>query len=98
MFTSTMLRMYTREAGFFGELAHQAPLRVPSCHHTSVDHETSEFVLVMEDIGGLRAVDQIDGMSIADAERAVDGLAAWHATWWRQADRARRDRPHGEPR
>ena len=30
VFTSTMLRMYTREAGFFGELAHQAPLRVPA--------------------------------------------------------------------
>ena len=24
-------------------------------------------------------------MAIADAERAVDGLAAWHATWWGQA-------------
>jgi hypothetical protein len=85
VFTSTVLRMYTREAGFFDELAHQAPLRIPICHHTSVDHETSQFVLVMEDIGGLRGVDQIEGMSIPDAERAVDGLAAWHATWWRQA-------------
>jgi Phosphotransferase enzyme family len=86
VFTSTMLRMYTREARFFGELAHLAPLRIPACHHTSVDHETSEFVVVMEDIGGLRAVDQIAGMCVADAERAVDGLAAWHATWWRQAE------------
>lgn len=86
VFTSTMLRMYTREASFFGELAHKAPLRVPICHHLSVDHETSQFVLVMEDIGGLRPVDQVVGMSIADAERAIDGLAAWHATWWRQAD------------
>ena len=24
-------------------------------------------------------------MEIADAERAVDGLAAWHATWWGKA-------------
>ena len=86
VFTSTMLRMYTREAGFFGQLAHRAPLRIPACHHTSVDHETSEFVLVMEDIGGLRGVDQIAGMAIGDAERAIDGLAAWHATWWGQAE------------
>jgi aminoglycoside/choline kinase family phosphotransferase len=50
-----------------------------------VDHETSEFVLVMEDIGSLRAVDQIAGMAIGDAERAIDGLAAWHATWWGEA-------------
>ncbi len=85
VFTSTMLRMYTREAGFFGELAHEAPVRIPACHHWSVDHETSQFVLVMEDLGGLRAVDQIAGMSLPDAERAIDGLAAWHATWWRRS-------------
>lgn len=85
VFTSTMLRMYTREAGFFGELAGQSPIRVPVCHHQSVDHETSHFVLVLEDIGGLRSVDQVAGMVVADAERAVDGLAAWHATWWGRA-------------
>ncbi len=85
VFTSTVLRMYTREAGFFDQLADQAPIRVPRCLHTSCDHETSQFVLVMEDLGDLRSVDQIAGMSVADAERAVDGLAAWHATWWGRA-------------
>ena len=98
MFTSTMLRMYTREARFFEELAHLAPLRVPACHHASIDQETSQFVLVMEDIGGLRAVDQVVGMALADAERAVDGLAAWHATWWGQAGRSGRGGAHREPR
>ena len=86
VFTSTMLRMYLREAGFFSELAAQAPLRVPACYHASADQDTSQFVLVMEDLGGLRAVDQVVGMTVPDAERAVDGLAQWHATWWRQAD------------
>lgn len=86
VFTSTMLRMYLREAGFFSELAAQAPLRVPACFHASVDQDTSQFVLVMEDLGGLRSVDQVVGMTIPDAERAVDGLARWHATWWGQAD------------
>ncbi|MEO6318394.1 MAG: phosphotransferase [Acidimicrobiales bacterium] len=85
VFTSTMLRMYTREAGFFDQLADQAPIRVPHCLHASCDQETSQFVLVMEDLGGLRPVDQIAGMSSADAERSVDGLAAWHATWWGKA-------------
>ena len=82
VFTSTVLRMYLREAAFFGELAEQAPVRVPACHHATIDPETSEFVLVMEDLGGLRVVDQVLGMEIGDAEQAVDGLAAWHATWW----------------
>ncbi len=86
VFTSTVLSMYLREVRFFESLAAHAPIRVPSCLHASVDPETSQFVLVMEDLGHLRTIDQIAGMSVADAERAVDGLAAWHATWWRKAD------------
>ena len=60
-------------------------MRVPACHHSTIDPETSQFVLVMEDLGDLRVVDQVKGMEIADAEQAVDGLAAWHATWWGKA-------------
>ena len=86
VFTSTVLRMYLREAGFFDELAHQSPIRVPGCHHAAADPETSAFVVVMEDLGSLRAVDQVLGMDVPDAERAIDGLARWHGTWWRQAD------------
>jgi hypothetical protein len=85
VFTSTVLRLYVREAAFFGELAPLAPVRVPACHHSTIDPETSQFVLVMEDLGGLRIVDQVEGMAIEDAEAAVDGLAAWHATWWGKA-------------
>jgi len=85
VFTSTVLRMYLREAAFFTQLAHQAPLRVPACHHSTIDTETSQFVIVMEDLGELRVVDQVKGMELADAEQAIDGLAAWHATWWGKA-------------
>src|SRR5262245_27250775 len=49
VFTSTILRMYLREAAFFSELAPHAPVRVPACHHSTIDPETSQFVLVMED-------------------------------------------------
>jgi hypothetical protein len=86
VFTSTILRMYIREARFFADLAGDAPVRVPVCHHAAVDEETSGFVVVMEDLGGLRAVDQVAGMAPEDAERAVDGLALWHATWWGRAE------------
>ena len=86
VFTSTVLRMYIREVGFFEKLAGQSPIRVPKYHHGAVDEETSKFVVVMEDLGGMRIVDQVEGMAIEDAERAVDELAAWHANWWNQAD------------
>lgn len=86
VFTSTMLRMYVREVRFFTELSSRSPVRVPAGWHAAVDEETSRFVVVMEDMGLMRTVDQVEGMSVTDAERAVDELAAWHATWWRQAD------------
>lgn len=86
VFTSTMLRMYIREVGFFGHLASESPVRVPASLHCSVDEETSQFVVVMEDLCGMRTVDQVQGMSIEDAEHAVDELAAWHATWWGRSE------------
>jgi hypothetical protein len=86
VFTSTVLRMYIREVGFFEKLAGDSPIRVPRFHHGQVDEETSHFVVVMEDLTGMRVVDQVLGMDIADAERAVDELARWHARWWGKAD------------
>jgi hypothetical protein len=86
VFTSTVLRMYIREVRFFEELAPLVPCRVPTFHHGQVDEETSSFVVVMEDLSAMRIVDQLEGMAVEDAERAVDALAAWHAQWWRQAD------------
>lgn len=86
VFTSTMLRMYIREVAFFERLAASVPVRVPTLHHGAVDTETSKFVVVMEDMAGMRVVDQLEGMAVEDAEVAVDALAAWHAAWWREAD------------
>lgn len=86
VFTSTVLRMYIREAAFFQRLAPESPIRVPECFHAAVDPETSAFVVVMEDMGGLRMIDQVAGMAVEDAERAVDELARWQAQWWDRAD------------
>ena len=86
VFTSTILRMYIREVAFFNQLASESPVRVPAGYYAAVDEETSHFVAVMEDMGSMRIVDQVAGMTLADAERAVDALAMWHAKWWGQGD------------
>jgi hypothetical protein len=85
-FTSTVLRMYIREVRFFEELAAQCPVRVPAYHGGAVDEETSGFCVLMEDMGRMRVVDQVAGMSPDDAAHAVDELAAWHAQWWGRGD------------
>ena len=85
VFTSSVLRMYEREVKFFDELATQSPIRVPRGFHGAVSDDGATYALVMEDMGGHRQVDQNEGMTLADAERSVDELAAYHATFWRRA-------------
>lgn len=85
VFTSTMLRMYIREVAFFRELADESPIRVPVAFHGAVDDD-SRFVVLMEDLGSLRLVDQVAGMRMTDAETAVDRLAEWHAAYWGRGD------------
>jgi hypothetical protein len=86
VFTSAVLRMYIREVKFFKTLAKDVPFRVSQSYYGDVNEETSQFAMVVEDLGDLRLVDQVKGMSIDDARRAVDGVAAMHAKWWGKAD------------
>jgi hypothetical protein len=86
VFTSTMLRMYIREVRYFTTLAPISPMRSPGFYFGQVDEETSNFILLIEDLSGLRVVDQNVGMSLDDAGRAVDAVAAMHAKWWGTAD------------
>ena len=86
VFTSTMLRMYIREANFFGSLCNEMPVEVPVAYLAKVDEETSRFVVVMEDLGGLRVVDQNVGISIEDARAVIDAAATLHAKWWDRGD------------
>ena len=85
-FTSTVLKMYIREVKFFKTLAKDVPFKVSKSYYGEVNEETSQFAMVVEDLGDLRIVDQVKGMHIDDARRAVDGLAAMHAKWWGKAD------------
>jgi hypothetical protein len=90
-FTSTVLRMYIREVRFFNTLAKDCPFRVPVSYYGDVNEETSQFAMVIEDLGALRIVDQNIGMDIDDAVIAVDGLAHMHALWWGKGDALAQD-------
>jgi hypothetical protein len=60
------------------------PIGVPIAYLSRVDEATSQFVVVMEDLGGLRIVDQNEGMLMSDARIAIDAVAKLHAKWWGQ--------------
>lgn len=85
-FTSTVLSMYRREVLFFEKLGSESPVRVPNSFYGEVNEDGSQFVVVMEDLAGNRICDQVSGMAIEDAERAIDSLAAWHAKFWNKVD------------
>lgn len=80
-------RVYEREHRFYGELAGETTVRTPEIYHvtcnTSDDESVDEdYVLLMEDLGGLTLGDQAAGVSLDQARAAVVGLAEHHARFW----------------
>ncbi|GBL21216.1 hypothetical protein EMGBS4_12760 [Acidimicrobiaceae bacterium] len=86
VFTSSILRMYSREVRFFKSLAKECPVITPRSYYGEINEETSQFAMVLEDLVGNRIIDQTLGIGIEDARRAVDALAKIHAKWWGKAD------------
>ena len=73
------MRLYEREARFYRDLAGEVPVATPRCYHIGDGTATP---LLLEDLGGLRAGDQMLGLAPADAERLMDVLAGMHALYW----------------
>jgi aminoglycoside/choline kinase family phosphotransferase len=84
LFIMQSAKFYAREVRFYAELAADAPVRVPQCLHAAIDPETSLFILVLEDVGPLRPVDQLVGCGFEDAIQALRTLAKFQARWWGQ--------------
>ena len=74
--------LYESEVRFYRELAAQTRTRVPRCFHARKAPDAADFVIVMEDLSELAMVDQLDGLTLGQAEQAVEALADLHASWW----------------
>ena len=73
---------YGREVIFYRDVAGQLPVRTPHIYLAAQADDSSDFVIVMEDLVDCTAVDQITGMSLHQAEAVVDGLARFHGWSW----------------
>lgn len=71
--------LYNREARFYAELADRVPVGTPRIFHIG---DGTARPMLMEDLGGLRIGDQMEGLSVPDAERIMDALADMHAEFW----------------
>jgi hypothetical protein len=75
--------LYAREAAFYAQFADRVPVATPVCFHVG-DGTTTP--LLLEDLGGLRMGDQMQGLSLPDAERLMEVLAELHARFWGSPD------------
>ncbi|HVF32774.1 MAG TPA: phosphotransferase [Acidimicrobiales bacterium] len=74
-----MLRVWEREAKFYGELAPALPVRTPRCYHADGDHESGIYALLLEDLSPYDSGDQLAGATAEQAVAGVDWLARFHA-------------------
>jgi hypothetical protein len=74
--------VYRREVVFYKKLAAACPLRTPRCYYAAMAEHGTDFAILMEDLAPLRSADQLAGLSIAQAGRMMDELAAFHAWSW----------------
>lgn len=74
---------YNREIEFYRELAPHLPVRTPRIYSAEQATDSTDFVLVMEDLGGeCVQIDQHEGFSRQQAEAIVDALARFHDWSW----------------
>jgi hypothetical protein len=81
-FVAGMFKFYEREIRFYNEFAARTTIRRPACHLAEIHPENPDFVLVLEDIGGRRSVDQVDGLNFADTLTAIDAMVELQAPFW----------------
>lgn len=81
-FTADALAFYVREIVFYRDHAADAPFRTARCFAQGIEADSTDFTVVLEDIGGMRTLNQLDGISLADARVLIDKLADFHAQWW----------------
>jgi aminoglycoside/choline kinase family phosphotransferase len=75
-------RLYEKEVAFYRQLAVATPLNTPEIYRADHDLDSDDFVLVMQDLGHLRAADQVAGCEREDALAAIAALARHHAAFW----------------
>lgn len=83
---SHMLQFYQREASYFRDVAPNSRVKVPQAWWAQSDEETPDYCILLQDLGGLRTVSQVDGLEVDDAKAALNQLAIHHAEWWERRD------------
>lgn len=71
-----------REVQFYKELSPDVGVDVPRIYFAGFETSTNSALILMEDLAGMRAVDQHVGGSSRDVGDALRYLAQLHRAWW----------------
>jgi aminoglycoside phosphotransferase (APT) family kinase protein len=75
--------VYNREIQFYREVAPNLPVRTPRIYSAEQATDSTDFLLVMEDLTGeCVQIDQHEGFSQQQVEAVVDALARFHSWSW----------------
>lgn len=73
---------YEFEHRFYTEVAGNCSMPTPHTWFSAGDAGEGRYALLIEDLGHLERVDQLDGADVDHAAAVVDVLADLHAQWW----------------
>ena len=77
-----LFRFYEMESRFYEEVAADVSMRTPHCYYSQRATDSTDFIVLLEDLAPARVADQLTGCSLEQAELAIRELAKFHATWW----------------
>lgn len=73
---------YVTEYNFYSRVAPTVKVRAPKCHHAALNLEAQQFCLIMEDLAGSEQGDQFVGLTLDEADLAVEQAVLMHAPRW----------------
>jgi len=74
---------YEREVQFYQHLNSGVGVPTSSVYFSEYDSGTAYFMLLLEDLGQYRAVDQKNDCSFEDTSSALQTLSVLHSKWWK---------------
>ena len=86
-----LFRFYEIETRFYEEIADEVELRTPRRYYSARAADSTNFILLLEDLAPALVGDQVAGCSTDEAELAIRELAKFHATWWESPRLAKLD-------
>lgn len=81
-FVCRLFGLYEREYGYYRRVAPERSVASPTLHYGRFDPRGHRFVLVLEDLRGMQAVDQLAGPDESQTLLALRSIAALHARYW----------------